>query len=234
MNREFLKVLGVLATTSIAGNVSAHISITSGSGFADTSQIVTFGVGHGCEGSDTLRVRVEIPSQVVSIRALNSDLGPASVELDDAELVRAVIWEKAESSVIAADVNYYSASIRIKVPNEPFSTLYFPAHQTCLTPEGEELTVDWISTDPEAGSSEEGPEPAPLLRILPKRFPGWNKFAVAADVTELAAFFSDAQIVWREEAAYSANPLTTELIGETEGVTVLETLAAGDEIWVRY
>src|SRR5262245_18782971 len=120
MNREVVKVLGVLGTTLTASSVSAHVSITSGAGFADTSQIVTFGVGHGCEGSDTLRVRIEIPSQVVSIRALNSDLGPASVELDDAELVRAVTWEKAESSVIAADLNYYSASIRIKVPNEPF------------------------------------------------------------------------------------------------------------------
>ncbi|HEY3499119.1 MAG TPA: DUF1775 domain-containing protein, partial [Polyangiaceae bacterium] len=95
MKHGVVKVLGALGTTLIAGNVSAHVSINSGPGFADASQVVTFGVGHGCEGSDTLRIRVEIPSQVVSVRGLNSDLGPARVELDDAELVTAVSWEKA-------------------------------------------------------------------------------------------------------------------------------------------
>ncbi|AKU92675.1 hypothetical protein [Vulgatibacter incomptus] len=38
----------------------------------------------------------------------------------------------------------------------------------------------------------------------------------------------------RGDAAYSTNPTTAELIGQTDGVTMLQSLKADDEIWVRY
>jgi periplasmic copper chaperone A len=234
MKRELFMALSALGTIALTSEARAHVSIASGPGFADQTQVITFGVGHGCEGSDTWKVRVEIPSQVVSVRALNSDLGPAQIELDDAELVRAVTWEKAESSLLDGDSAYYSVALRIKVPDAPFTTLHFPTRQTCQGADGEEIIVDWISTEPSSDHGEEGPEPAPALQILPKRFAGWNKFTLAADVLDLSVFFADAQIVWMGDAAYSANPLTTELIAETEGVSALEALSAGDEIWVKY
>jgi uncharacterized protein YcnI len=218
---------------AVSSQASAHVGVTSGPAFADTSQVIAFGVGHGCEGSDTLSVRLEIPPEVLAVRALNGDLGPAQVELDEAGLVRAVSWEKTESSLLDADLNYYTLEIRIRVPNTPFTTLYFPARQICRTPEGEDIVVDWASTDPASHDSEEV-EPAPALLVLPKRWPGWNKFTLSAGVSDLAAVFGDAQIVWRGEAAYSANPFTAELIGQTEGVTALDLLEAGDEIWVKY
>jgi periplasmic copper chaperone A len=231
MKRYAAATLSATGIALFAGGASAHVSIVSGPGFADNSQEISFGVGHGCEGRDTVSVRVEIPPQVVSVRALNSDLGPARVELDDAELVRAVSWEKNASSVLDGDYNYYKVTLRLKVPNEPFSTLYFPTRQVCLGADGEEIAVDWVSTEPEPA---EGSEPAPALAILPKRFPGWNRFTLAAAVSDPALFFADAQIVWKGEAAYSANPFTTELIGQTAGVTALESLDAGDEVWVKY
>jgi uncharacterized protein YcnI len=233
MRRTTSAALAAATTMAFTSAASAHISVISGPAFADTSQEITFGVGHGCEGSDTLGVRVEIPAEIVSLRALNSDLGPAVVELDDAELVRAVSWEKNESSVLDADLNYYKLTVRVRVPNTPFVTLHFPTRQTCRTADGEEIVVDWVSTEPEETASEET-EPAPALTILPKRFPGWNKFTVATPVANLSTFFGDAQIVWKGESAYSANPFTTELIGQTEGVSALESLEAGDEIWVKY
>jgi periplasmic copper chaperone A len=231
MKRHAAATLIATGVWVLAGGASAHVSIVSGPGFADNSQEISFGVGHGCEGSDTLSVRVEIPPEVVSVRALNSDLGPARVELDDAGLVRAVSWEKNESSVLDGDYNYYKVTLRLKVPNAPFTALYFPTRQVCRSPDGEETVVDWVSTDPEPA---EGSEPAPALTILPKRFPGWNKFTLAAAVSDPAVFFADAQIVWKGDAAYSANPFTTELIGQTEGVSALESLDAGDEVWVKY
>lgn len=232
MNRA--KQYGALAALGLLGlapRAGAHISVTSGPAFADTNQEITFGVGHGCEGSDTLSVRVEIPTEVVSVRALGSDLGPASVALDDAGLVRAVTWAKPQASVLEADTHYYKLTFRIRVPNQPFTTLHFPTYQTCQASDGTTLEVGWVSTTED--ESEES-EPAPALRIVPKRLSGWNKLRVPQAMSDLSAFFSDAVIVWKGNAAYSANPSTADLIAATAGVSPLSALLANDEIWVRY
>jgi hypothetical protein len=60
----------------------------------------------------------------------------------------------------------------------------------------------------------------------------WNKFTVPAAIADVVPFFGDAAIVWKGNAAYSANPTTTELIKTTAGVTARSARAANDEIWV--
>lgn len=222
----------VLVTTPYllhAAPAAAHVDVVSGPAFANSTQIVKFGVGHGCEGSDTFRVRIEIPQEIASVRALNGDLGPATVEVDDAGIVTAVTWEKPVEEVVDGDVNYYELALRVRMPDAPFTTLYFPTYQECRTSDGDTLSIDWIGT-----GEEEGVEPAPAVKIVPRHFPGWNKFTVSAPIDDLSAFFSDALIVWRENEAYSANPFTAELIDGTPDVVALERLEAGDEIWVKY
>lgn len=231
--RRIRTALGTGFSWVFASSVAhAHIGIT-GPGFAGTNQVVTLSVGHGCEGSDTRSVRVEIPPEVLSVRAADSNLGRASVELDDAGLVRSVTWEKPEEEVLASDTNYYTLALRLGVPNRPFTTLYFPAFQTCQAADGELIEVAWSAAVSE-DDVPEGEEPAPALTILPPRTPGWNRLTLPVDIDDLSAFFSDAQIVWKGDAAYSANAGTTKLIADTEGVTSLTALSAGDEIWVKY
>ena len=209
----------------------AHVSIASGAAFANVSQEVTFGVGHGCEGADTLSVQVEIPAGASAVRPETSDFGQADVETDAGGSVVAVTWTKSEASLLAADTQYYKLTLRLKAPDQPFTTLYFPAHQTCRAADGTTTVVDWVGIDEAAGSEV---EPAPTLRVVPARFPGWNKFTLTQPVDDLKSFFSDAQIVWQGSAAYSVNPTTVELIASTKGVTALSALASGAEIWVKY
>lgn len=64
--------------------------------------------------------------------------------------------------------------------------------------------------------------------------PGWNKFTVPAQMSDLSVFFKDAQIVWKGSAAYSANPNIAAQIAGTSGVTALTSLNVGDEVWVKY
>ncbi len=221
------------AALVLAGGAHAHISIASGPGFADKSQEISFGVGHGCEGADTWRVRVEIPEGVSSVRAVNTDFGKATVEKDDAGTVVAVVWQKPEELLNDGDTHYYKLTIRAKVPNAPFTLLHFPTHQTCRTIDGTETTVDWVGTGAH-GHDEGAEDPAPAMTILPPRLAGWNRFTVPAAIEDLAAMFGDARIVWKGTAAFSSNPLVTEMIGATPGVSGLEALSAGDEIWVLY
>ena len=224
-------VAGVAAPPAVA---RAHVSIASGPGFANTTQEITFGVGHGCAGADTVKVRVEIPADVLSVRPLRSDFGKPTVEKDTAGTITAVSWQKPEADALDADLAYYKLVVRLKVPNKPFTTYYFKSQQTCRAMDGTMTTVGWnmLPTDPVVDGGAD--EPAPALLVLPARRPGWNKFVVAAAVTDMAAVFGDAQIVWKGSAAFSPNPTTSELIGSTAGVTALSSLAANDEIWVKY
>jgi periplasmic copper chaperone A len=211
----------------------AHVSIASGLAFANTTQEVVFGVGHGCAGADTSSVQIEIPTGVGSVRPQASGFGQVDVETDAAGAVVAVTWQKADDRVLESDTQYCKLTLRLKLPDQPFSTLYFPAHQTCRSKDGGTTLVDWVGIDEAEGS---GIEPAPALRVVPARFPGWNKFTMPAPGTlaALAPFFADAQIVWLGNSAYSSSPMTTELIAATSGASSLSALEAGDQVWVKY
>jgi uncharacterized protein YcnI len=223
-----LAAVGILLAPAIA---RAHISVASGPGFANSTQEIVFGVGHGCEGADTYSVKIDIPAGVTSVRPLSSDFGKITVEKNAAGDVIAVIWQKPDTELLASDLAYYKLTIRLKVPNQPFTTLYFPTHQTCKASNGTLSSTDWVGTPTSGGTAA---EPAPALKIVPARKAGWNKFTVPSDITDLSGFFGDALIVWKGTAAYSANAATVELAKGTSGVTELTELKANDAIWVRY
>ena len=228
--RWFAWALGAAMASLTPSVAFGHVSIASGPAFAGSTGIVVFAVGHGCEGHDTYRVDVEIPAGVTSVRPETSGFGQVDVTTDDAGTIVMVSFQKPDDAVLESDTQFYELKVRLKAPDAPFTTVHFPAHQTCRAPDGTTTVVDWVALD----ESDPDVEPAPALNVLPARFPGWNKFPVPRVVSDLDAFFGDAQIVWQGSAAYSINPTTLELIEGTQGVSVLERLTAGTDIWVRY
>ena len=138
---------GIGLASSLA---NAHISVASGPGVANTTQEITFGVGHGCAGADTYKVRIEIPSTVTSVRPERSDFGKVSVEKDATGAITAAVWQKNDADALDADIAYYKLVVRLKVPNQPFATIFFPAHQTCRAADGTLSTTEWVTrpTDP--------------------------------------------------------------------------------------
>lgn len=216
----------------VAGTAGAQVSITSGPAAASKSQKITFGVGHGCDGADTVAIRVEIPAGVSSVRALTSDFGKPSIE-GTATAVTAVAWRKPVADVQDADVGYYELTLRARVADVPFTTIYFRVFQTCRTAAGVESTVEWTALPGGTGNE------AAALVVVPARQPGWNTYTLGATASvaaaELPTYFGDALIVWRGAEAYSSNPSTAAMIGATAGVTALTAeLAAGTQIWVKY
>jgi len=231
-----LSLLGTLVGVCFGNVAYAHVSVASGPATANVTQVVTFGVGHGCEGADTMRVTVDIPTGVTSVRPMPSEFGAASVTRDLANVVTSVTWQRPVSEVLSSDDDYYELKVRLKPPNNPFTTIYFLAHQTCRQSNGTLTTVDWVGlpgmTAPDGGAL----EPAAGLLLLPARQPGWNRYTipVTLSMTDLSNYFRDALIVWKGTQAYSINTQTTALIMRTPGVTALTSLSATDEVWVRY
>lgn len=226
---------------------SAHISVSSGPGYANTTQEISFSVGHGCTDtngapSDTSSVTIDIPASVTTLRVVPNVFGKVSVTRENPAVptsrIVSVTWTKAPSDVAPLDDNFYKLVLRLKVPNAPFTTVFFPTHQTCTTTTGTVLpVVEWVATAPNpADDAGAAAEPAPTLNVLPARTPGWNKVTVpvAVPADKLAAWFGDAQIVWKGTSAFSVNAATLEQIKTTAGTTVLAALTAGDEIWVKY
>ena len=228
MRAIFAFLLVGLLSAVIPSRAAAHVAVKSGPGFAGKTQAIDFEVGHGCEGADTESIRIVIPAEVSAVRAIPSAFGAMSVETDADNRVVAVTWQKSEADLLPRDMAAYILTLRVAVPNAPFTRLYFPTYQTCKKEDGTSLSAEWIARPGEEG------DPAPDLLILPARTPGWNKMTVPSALEQMQAFFSDAVIVWKGNAAYSANEHTAAQIDATEGVGRLSSLAAGDEIWVRY
>jgi periplasmic copper chaperone A len=234
MARAVVISVGVLAIPVFA---HAHVGVISGPATANTNQEITFGVGHGCDGADTYRVRIEIPAGVGAILPLTSDFGKITLEKDAAGVITAVTWQKPDADILPSDSEYYNLLIRMRTPNQPFRTIYFPVIQTCKKTDGTLLTTRWVGKPGDPPLPDGGfEEPAASLPLMPARHPGWNKYTVpvAIPTTALGSWFGNAIIVWKGNAAFSANPNTTELIKNTAGVTALDSLQANDEIWVRY
>lgn len=144
--------------------------------------------------------------------------------------------------VVEGDPNYYQVSLRIGIPDRPFTKLAFATYQSCRTPAGVESKNDWVGGSPEApampaaGVDAGTIEPAPSVVIVPKRSPGWNKYVptTAIAAPDMAAFFGDAQIVWVGSAAYSSNTETAARIKTEPNTQVLEAIAANATVWVKY
>jgi uncharacterized protein YcnI len=234
MVRKLVSLVAGIAVVAAPVVAAAHVSLISGHGFANTTQEITFGVGHGCAGADTYRIKVDLPAGVTSARAMRSDFGKASFQKDSAGLLTSITWQKPDTELLDEDLGYYKIVVRLRVPNQPFTTVYFPVQQTCRAADGTMTVVNWsmLPTDPIVDGGAD--EPAAELRIVPPRQPGWNKFVVPQAITNLGTYFGDARIVWKGNAAHSPSTTTTELISATPGVTALSSLAANDEIWVKY
>lgn len=237
MKKITLSAAAVVTTSIlIAAGASAHVGAGPATLQANSSQEITLSIGHGCvipnvtpeTYTDTTSLTVDIPAGVTSVRGVsNPDFPNLTYTKDTNGNVTNITWAKAAGAELNSDSNYYKLVLRGRLPNAPFTKLYFKSHQVCKAPG---KATDWVAlpTDPPGG------EPAAEVTILPAKAPGWNKYTVPVAVTDLSAFFKDAQIVWKGSAAYSANAIIAEQIKGETGVTALTSLAANDEIFVKW
>ncbi|WP_342376103.1 DUF1775 domain-containing protein [Myxococcus stipitatus] len=239
--KSSLPTLFAVASLLAGTAAHAHISVTGpGPAVAGTTYDAQFTISHGCGGADTYRVTVRIPAGVTSVRPLDSTFGKATVEKDGNGQVTSITWTRGSASdVLPADTHAHRLSLRARLPDAPFTTVYFPTTQVCRDAQGKETTVEWVGTSGHGGhggadsGSTPQPEPAPELFVYPARTPGWNKYTVEAHVHDFSVF-RDALIVWAGDSAYSPNPVTKALIETEAGTKPLTEIHPGTEIWVKY
>src|SRR5215472_7372709 len=52
----------------LSGSASAHVSVMPAQAVAGSRTVATFRVGHGCSGSATTALKIEIPASIISVR----------------------------------------------------------------------------------------------------------------------------------------------------------------------
>lgn len=192
----------------------AHVTFVDNTADAGTSFVATANISHGCEDGvnqfDTYKVVMELPTGVTA-RPVHSMLGSAKV------VGSTMVWERNAPplATVADDTLFYQLQFRFSVPNLPFTKLTLRTTQTC-TNGGTQV---WEGVD------------VPTLLVVPAHVSGWNKYTAqsALDQATITTFFADAQIVWFNGSAYSANPAVAAAI-----TTPLTSIPAGGVFMVKY
>ena len=166
----FLVAVSALA----ASPAGAHISLENKQASIGTPYKAVFAVPHGCAGSATVKIRVQIPEGVIaakpmpkpgwSVEAVSGKYA-GSYDYHGAKLsegVKEVAWSGGK----LPDGNYdeFVISTFLTAGLKPNSMLYFPVVQEC-----EQGVSRWIDIPAEGhGPMHEGKSPAPGIKLMPK------------------------------------------------------------------
>ncbi|MBC2933829.1 YcnI family protein [Nocardioides sp. zg-1228] len=178
MSIRTLARLGVLpaATAAVALSLvqpaGAHVTATPSTAAAGSYSIVTFSVGHGCEGSPTRRLEIQLPESVLSATPTRHPLYDVEVvrdELDEplTDSHGNEVTERVGSIVYTArtplpEGQRDAFELSFQVPDTEGEVLAFPTVQTCQKGE-----TGWTQVPADGQDPDELESPAPSFEVLP-------------------------------------------------------------------
>jgi uncharacterized protein YcnI len=167
-------LFGALGACLIAGPAAAHITLENRETPVGAGYKAVLRVPHGCEGTATTAIRVRIPEGVVRAKPMPKPGWTISTvtgkyaktyELFHAKLsegVTEIAWAGGKLPDAQYDEFVFQANLADDLPAG--KTIYFPVVQEC-----EKGVHRWIEIPAEGKGPEDYPEPAPGLKLLPKR-----------------------------------------------------------------
>jgi len=188
MKRMF-KLLGLCTLLLlIAGPAWAHVTVSPEEAGPDSFATLAFQVPHGCDGSATVSLSVQIPTGVVSVKpqvkpgweiSIEEGTLPEPVDYFGETLTEGVLsvtWTGGPLEDQYMDM----FGMSVKLPNTE-GPLFFPAIQTCQ--QGE---TAWIQIPAEGQTEEDLEEPAPAV-VLEVGAGGHTDAGVEAEGEEATA-----------------------------------------------
>lgn len=158
-----------------SGAAHAHVSLATPQAQAGSGYKAVLRVPHGCQGTATVRLSVQMPAGVITVKpqpkpgwqiemthgayAQTYTFHGAQV----AEGVRTITWSGGSLPDAYYDEFVFQAQIASSLV--PGTLLYFPVVQTC-----EQGVERWIEV-PATGQKERLEKPAPSLRVIPREKP---------------------------------------------------------------
>jgi uncharacterized protein YcnI len=170
MSKTVLVATGLVALA--VSPVSAHVTLEKRQAPVGSYYKAVFSVPHGCAGSATIKLRVQIPEGVIGIKpmpkpgwTLEMVKGKYATEYDFhgsklTEGVKEVMWSGGKLADDNFDEFVFSSYLTSGLKAD--TTLYFPVVQEC-----EQGVSRWIDT-PSEGQGEGSKTPAPGLKLTTK------------------------------------------------------------------
>ena len=149
----------------IAGPAWAHVTVSPEEAAPDSFATLAFQVPHGCDGSSTVSLSVQIPAGVVSVKpqvkpgweiSIEEGTLPEPVDYFGETLTEGVLsvtWTGGPLEDQYMDV----FGMSVKLPNTE-GPIYFPALQTC-----EQGETAWIQIPAEGQTEDDLEDPAPAV-----------------------------------------------------------------------
>jgi uncharacterized protein YcnI len=162
-------VTAALAALAVPATAHGHVFVEQSEQPADAYPILEFVVPHGCDGSPTTSVTVQIPESVPSVTPeavpgweVSTKEGPKDeVELFGetiTEGVSEVTWTARDEPL--ADDQLLRFGAEMKLPATEGETVYFPTIQRC-----EKGETRWIQIPAEGETEEDLDTPAPAVTL---------------------------------------------------------------------
>jgi uncharacterized protein YcnI len=154
---------GALAgLAALAGPAAAHVGTEPSTVAAGKSAVVRFKIGHGCDGSPTTKVVMQIPDGVTSVKPEVAVGWQITTTTDTAAgsgggaatAVKEITWSGGK----LLDSQVQLLGVSLTMPDTPGETVYFKTVQSCES--GEER---WIELPGPDGKEPEAPAPGVKL-----------------------------------------------------------------------
>ena len=163
----------VIAALLIATPAYAHVTLEGRQAAIGTWYKAVFAVPHGCAGSATTKIRVQIPDGVIDVKPMpkpgwNVEVvkGKYAAPYDFhggkvSEGAREVVWSGGK----LLDDNYdeFVISTYLTATLKPDTVLYFPTVQEC-----EQGVSRWIDIPADAEHTHDTKSPAPGVKLIAK------------------------------------------------------------------
>jgi uncharacterized protein YcnI len=176
LRQGLLSAFGILAGTSLA---AAHITFETQEAAVGSSYKAVMRVGHGCDGSPTVTLRVRIPEGVLAVKPMPkpgwkldavSGKYPKPASLGRAKVSEGVV-ELSWSGGKLPD-GYYDEFVFIGSISDDLKagqSIYFPTVQECEKGIHRWIEIPKPGEHSHGGHGAGGSEPAPGLKLIPAR-----------------------------------------------------------------
>jgi uncharacterized protein YcnI len=161
--------LAAVIAGTLPAPLSAHVTLDTAQAVANSYVRIAVRVPHGCGNAATTGLRVQIPDGVTAVKPMlkpgwtitldRLDGAPAQGH-DAAPAVREITWRGGN----LPDEFYDEFVIRLRMPDTPGQTIWFPFIQEC---EGGKVSR-WIERPTEGQSIDQLRLPAYPVRIVPR------------------------------------------------------------------
>jgi uncharacterized protein YcnI len=160
-----------LLTLGLAAPASAHVTVTPSDTTAGAYVVLTFSVPHGCDGSSTTGITIQMPEEIVSVTPTrNAYYGVTKklVKLDEpvedahGNTITERVGQVTYDSKLALPDGYRDAvELSLQLPEDAAGeTLAFPVLQKC-----EKGQTAWTEIPADGQDPEELEHPAPTVTV---------------------------------------------------------------------